>query len=224
MGGADRAVEMEAILARGGGVDTLDISSLDDYSEGLLRRLADRHQDQPGITVVPTIGYHYRVHAFDRDPRLLETPAHFDFLNPAEKAYVLSSAKQALEKDGFIVKSRREYPGIGTRFRKLLDSGAPLAMGTDVGSAAHFHGGAIWWELSAWRAFGATSRLALTAATATAARVLRDERAGGLKEGAYADFVLYTGDVEQGRFALERVRAVGKDGVLFVRDGRWVGE
>jgi imidazolonepropionase-like amidohydrolase len=77
--------------------------------------------------------------------------------------------------------------------------------------------------MEAWRAFGASSRKALTGATAAAARVLRDDRAGALKEGGYADFVLYSGDVERGRFDLARVRAVAKAGVLFVKDGVWVG-
>ena len=98
-----------------------------------------------------------------------------------------------------------------------------MATGTDVGSAAHFQAGGIWWELEAWRAFGAGSHKALIGTTAAAARVLRDDRAGSLKIGGYADFVLYSGDVEKGRFELDRVLAVAKGGVLFVEDGQWVG-
>jgi imidazolonepropionase-like amidohydrolase len=64
---------------------------------------------------------------------------------------------------------------------------------------------------------------ALTAATAMGARVLRDERAGMLKEGAHADFVLYSGDVEIGKFELATVRAVARGCVLFVQYGAWVG-
>jgi imidazolonepropionase-like amidohydrolase len=173
--------------------------------------------------VVPTVGYHYRIHAFDLDPRLVEASTNFDFLNPAERAFVLATAKQALEKDGFIVDSRRTYAGLKAKFVQLLTAGVPVGAGTDVGSAAHFHEGAIWWELNAWREFGARPRVALTAATATAARVLRDERAGTLKEGSHADFVLYAGDVEKGPFELGRVRAVAKANALFVRDGAWVG-
>ena len=55
------------------------------------------------------------------------------------------------------------------------------------------------------------------------ARALRDEPAGALKEGGYADFVLYSGDAEKGAFDLGRVRAVAKAGVLFVKDGEWIG-
>lgn len=217
MGGGDRAEALDAVL--GAGVDTIEISKLDRYPDRLLRRLRDRG----GITLIPTVGYHYRIHELDRDPRLLERPEHFEFLSAAEEAFVLARAREALEKDGFIVESRRTYADLGARFRRLLSAGVPLAVGTDVGSAAHFHAGAIWWELEAWRAFGASPRTALTAATATAARALRDERAGTLREGGHADFVLYAGDVETGPFELSRVRAVVKAGVLFVRDGSWVG-
>ncbi len=35
--------------------------------------------------------------------------------------------------------------------------------------------------------------------------------------------MLYRGNVEDGAFEQGRVVAVGKDGVLFVADGRWVG-
>ena len=114
-------------------------------------------------------------------------------------------------------------PGLRTKFQQLLATGTSLAIGTDVGPACHFQSGGIWWELEAWRAFGAGSRQALTAATAAGARVLRDERAGALKEGGYADFVLYSGDAEKGDFDLGRVRAVAKAGVLFVKDGEWIG-
>jgi len=153
----------------------------------------------------------------------VEVPTNFEFLNPIEHAFVLAKAQQALKEDGFVVNSRRTYANLEAQFRRLLALGVPIAAGTDVGSAAHFHTGAIWWELNAWTAFGAKPRTALTAATATAANVLRDARAGSLKEGSYADFVLYAGDVEKGRFELGRVRAVAKAGVLFVRDGKWVG-
>ena len=95
--------------------------------------------------------------------------------------------------------------------------------GTDAGSPLHVQAGAIWWELEAWRASGASHREALVAATVNAARVLRNPAAGRIAKGGPADFVLYRGNVEEGAFELRRVLAVGKAGVLFVADGRWVG-
>ncbi len=220
MGTIGSAQEMEALLPAGiDTIDDIDTTSADRYPDGLLRKL----KELPNVTLVPTIGYSYRIHAFDQHPRLLEAQSNFEFMTPEEKAFVLSTAKEALKKDQYVVNSRRVYPTLETKFRQLLATGVPIAIGTDVGSADHFHTGGIWWELEAWRAFGARPRDALTAATATGAGVLRDERAGVLKEGSHADFVLYSGDVEKGTFELERVRAVAKGCVLFVRDGAWVG-
>lgn len=60
-------------------------------------------------------------------------------------------------------------------------------------------------------------------ATENGARVLRADDIGHLVVGSRADFVLYRGNVEQGRFEMERVMAVGKSGVLYVADGKWAG-
>ena len=220
MGPIASAQEMNVQLRAGvDTIDDIDTTSAGRYPDALLREL----KQQPNVTLVPTIGYAYRIHAFDRDPRLLEAQANYEFMTPAEKEFVLAAAIEAFKKDGYIVGSRRVYGTLAGKFAQLLATGAPIATGTDVGSAGHFHAGAIWWELEAWRAFGARPRDALVAATVTAANVLRDQRAGKLEVGAHADFVLYSGDVEKGTFELERVRAVAKGGVLFVRDGKWVG-
>ena len=220
MGTAPSVEEMDALLpVRPDTIDHVDMTAAGGYPDGLLRRL----RESANATLVPTIGYSYRIHADDRDPRLVEAASNYEFMTAEEKAFVSSTARQALKRDGYITNSRRVYPTLKTKFRQLLATGLPVATGTDVGSAAHFHAGGIWWELEAMRAFGAAPRDALVAATAAGARVLRDERAGTLREGAYADFVLYSGDVEKGKFELEKVRAVGKEGVLFVEKGAWVG-
>jgi imidazolonepropionase-like amidohydrolase len=220
MGPVASAQEMEALLSAGvDTIDDIDTTAADRYPDDLLRKL----KALSNVTLVPTIGYSYRIHAFDRDPRLLDAQSNYQFMTPAEKAFVSATAREALKKDGYVVNSRKVYATLEAKFRQLLATGVPIATGTDVGSADHFQAGGIWWELEAWRAFGARPAEALTAATATGARVLRDERAGTLREGAHADFVLYSGDVEKGSFELERVRAVAKGGVLFVRDGAWIG-
>jgi imidazolonepropionase-like amidohydrolase len=98
-----------------------------------------------------------------------------------------------------------------------------MALGSDAGSPLQFQSGAIWWELESWRTLGATHREALIAATENGARVLNVSDRGRLVVGSRADFVLYAGNVEDARFDLVRVRAVGKAGVVYVLDGRWVG-
>lgn len=220
MGGANDQKELDALL--GQRIDTIDY--IDNSSEGRYSvDLLDRLKKKSGITLVPTVGYHYRIHAFDREPSLIEASSNYEFLSAPERSFVLSKAKEELRTNGYVKKSRDTYPSIGRKFRQLLATGIPIAMGTDVGTAGQFHVGAIWWELESWRAFGVQPRDALAAATVTAARVLREDRVGSLSSGSYGDFVLYSGNVEKGRFDVGRIRAVGKGGVLFVNDRRWVG-
>jgi len=221
MGPIGSAHEMTALITAGvDTIDDIDTTPAKHYP----RELLDGLKTLPDVTLVPTIGYAFRIEAFDRDPSLIDAPSNYEFMTPAEKAFVGLTAKEALKKDGYVVNSRRIRATLETKFRELLATRAPMATGTDAGSADHFHSGAIWWELEAWRSFGAQPREALVAATATAARVLRDPRAGSLQVGSRADFVLYAGDAEKGRFTLERVRAVARDGILFVRDGAWIGD
>lgn len=214
------AARLPALLALGvDTIDDIDTTAAVRYPDASLRRLATIGD----VTLVPTIGYPFRVRAYERDARQAAAAANYEFMTPEEKAFVQATARAALKSDPYIVNNRRVYATLAAKFRQLLATGIPMATGTDVGSADHFHAGAIWWELEAWRAFGARPRQALVAATKNGGRALRDRHAGALAEGSYADFVLYAGDVEKGPFALGRVRAVARDGVLFVRDGAWVG-
>jgi imidazolonepropionase-like amidohydrolase len=109
------------------------------------------------------------------------------------------------------------------KLAQLRSIGLPMAIGSDAGSPLHFQAGAIWWELEAWRAAGASHREALTAATVHAAQALRTADVGRLAVGSRADFVLYRGNAEAGAFEQARVLAVGKGAVLYVADGRWIG-
>ena len=172
--------------------------------------------------LVPTPGVPYRTVAYANDAALLEDAANFEFLSHADRAFVLANARQALTGRD-TERSRRIMPLLPGKLRQLRALGVPMAIGTDAGSPLHFQAGAIWWELEAWRATGASHREALIAATEHAARVLRAADVGRLAVGGRADFVLYRGNAEDGRFEQGRVLAVGKSGVLYVADGRWVG-
>lgn len=174
------------------------------------------------LVLVPTPGVPYRTTEYIRQPTLLEDAANFEFLTDAERAYVLDNARKALT-GADAERASRLRPLLPGKFRQLRETGLPMAIGSDAGSPLHFQAGAIWWELEAWRAMGVSHREALIAATEHAARVLGATDIGRLAVGSRADFVLYRGNVEVGAFALGRVLAVGKGGVLHVADGRWVG-
>jgi imidazolonepropionase-like amidohydrolase len=73
--------------------------------------------------------------------------------------------------------------------KKLASAGVPIALGTDAGTGAPY-GWSAHAELSDMVAAGMTPAQALTAATATSARVLRLDQLGTMAAGKSADFVV----------------------------------
>jgi len=200
--------------------DTLDYveQSGEPYPAAILDAIRSRRD----LILVPPVGIFHRTSTYLARPDAIDDPTNFEGFTPADRAFAVANAKKALEgPDG--ARARRLMPVLPAKLRQLRGLGLPVALGSDTGSPLHFQGGAIWWELEGWRAFGASAHDALVAATDGGARVLRATDVGRLAVGARADFVLYRGDVEQGRFDQGRVLAVGKEGVLFVEDGRWIG-
>ena len=177
---------------------------------------------QSGLTLVPTPGVPYRTGKYLADPKSIEQPENFAFLDPADRAFVLANARKDLAGPE-AARAQRLLTTLPAKFQQLRQLGVAMALGSDAGSTLHFQAGAIWWELEAWRLFGASHRDALRAATEQAARVLRADDIGRVAVGARGDFVLYRGNVESGHFDLARVLAVGKGGVVYVSQGRWIG-
>jgi imidazolonepropionase-like amidohydrolase len=165
------------------------------------------------LVLVPTPGVPYRTVQYLNNPALLDRPDNFQLLAAADRDFVLANARNNLAgADGD--RARQTLPSLPEKLRQLRELGLVMAVGSDAGSPLQFQAGAIWWELEAWRALGASHREALIAATAGGARVLRLDDVGRLTPGSRADFVLYRGDVESGPFDAARVLAVGKAGVL----------
>ena len=205
-----------ALTLRPDTLDYFDRSASERYSADLLAAI----RAQKDLVLVPTPGVPSRTIAYRDDPALAEAASNFEFLAPADRDFVVATARKDLGGPE-PARSARVLASLPAKFAQLRRLGLPMAVGSDAGSTLHFPGGAIWWELEAWRALGATHREVLTAATAHGARVLRTVDTGHLAVGARADFILYRGDVEQGRFEIDRVLAVAKDGVRFVADGAW---
>ena len=218
MGAGTLTEDVRAMLAAG--PDTLDYvdTTVAAYSGDVLRTIAA----QRDLTLAPTVGIHERRRAYLASPPLVEAPANFTFFQPAEQAFVLATARSDLAKDPSVLEAPQVFAALRTTLRQLRATGTPLSIASDTGSPLHFQGDAIWWELEAWRRLGVPHRAVLMAATAGGARVLRGMDVGRLEPGAIADFVLYRGHAERGGFEARRVRAVGKAGVLHVRDGQWI--
>lgn len=97
-------------------------------------------------------------------------------------------------------------------FKAALDAGVTIANGSDVGVFTH---GDNAKEIIALVDFGLTPPAALTAATATAAKVLHMEKEiGRVQPGLWADLVAVDGDPTKDITALKQVKFVMKGGVV----------
>ena len=98
-------------------------------------------------------------------------------------------------------------------FKAALKAGVTIGCGSDVGVFAH---GTNYRELEWMVRDGMSPVAALTAATATNAKILRREpELGRLRPGMLADVVAMPGDPTQDIKVIEHVAFVMKDGVIY---------
>jgi imidazolonepropionase-like amidohydrolase len=115
-------------------------------------------------------------------------------------------SKESLEKERRVGHVQRE------NFKKAVDAGINMVMGTDAGVYPH---GQNLKQLSRMVTFGMTPMQALQAATINAAKLLKQEQnIGALEVGRYADIIAVKGKPLNNISVLENVNFVMKAGVI----------
>jgi len=100
-------------------------------------------------------------------------------------------------------------------FRKCLEAGIPIVFGTDCGTPFNLHG-EQYDEFTYLMDFGMNHTQALTAATQTAAKLLRMwDEVGSVESGKFADIVAVDGNPMSSIKDIENMRFVMKDGVVY---------
>ena len=112
-------------------------------------------------------------------------------------------------------------PRMRESFRRALNGGVKIALGTDAGVFPH---GTNGHEFALMVQFGMTPMQAIVAGTSSGATLLGLEAdIGTVSAGRRADLVAVRGNPLQNIQILENVEFVMKDGVVFKRDGQVVG-
>ena len=172
-------------------------------------------------------GFFTRYNAYRANPRLIDRDAwvarRFEQPTVAD-ALITATRERFLNPPSSEQDLVDNFAAHRAKFRQLLNSGINLVVGSDSGSQGHFQGDAIWWELRAWRDNGASPGEIVKAATLRPAQMLKlDDDRGAIRIGARGDVLLYDGALEKGEFDLRGVKLIAKGGVVYVRNGRWVG-
>jgi imidazolonepropionase-like amidohydrolase len=96
-------------------------------------------------------------------------------------------------------------------FRFAREEDVVIGCGSDVGPFPH---GESFRELEWMVKLGMSPREALEAATSVAAKIIRRNDLGHIREGYLADLVAVEGDTHRNISAIAQVRFVMKDGVV----------
>jgi imidazolonepropionase-like amidohydrolase len=112
-------------------------------------------------------------------------------------------------------------PRMRDSFRRALNGGVKIALGTDAGVFPH---GTNGHEFTLMAQFGMTPMQAIVAGTSSSAALLGlEQEIGTVAAGRRADLVAVRGNPLQNIQLLEQVGFVMKDGVVFKRDGQVLG-
>ncbi|MEY2483732.1 MAG: hypothetical protein QOK24_2260 [Verrucomicrobiota bacterium] len=137
-----------------------------------------------------------------------------DLLSGTERA--VTGAEMAKMREGISHYPMSVDQG-GKNLLKAWRAGVPLVTGSDAGNFLVLHGPTVQHEIELWVAAGIPAEVALQAATANAAKLLRaDSRIGTVEEGKEATLLIVDGN------PLQDVRALSSISTVFLKGERVV--
>jgi len=147
--------------------------------------------------------------AYATDPDFFADPFFQKGADPAVVAQLRDPARQAqMAKSTSALRYRAGLEVAMANAKRLADAGVTLASGTDTGPPARFQGYFEHLELDLLARAGLTPPQILKAATGDAARCMGLRDVGVLRPGAWADFIVVTGDPLQDIKATKTLTAV----------------
>jgi imidazolonepropionase-like amidohydrolase len=154
------------------------------------------------VAVIPTLSRDYAVFVYESTPDFFKDPFFLRGLSVYKREIDLLSAparQQRLRGDAPTQDSKRQLAQGSRNLKMLADAGIPIAMGSDSGSipdrnAGRWVGFNEHLELEMMVKAGLTPMQALTAATGTAARVMKMDGVGLLQAGKWADLLVLNAD------------------------------
>jgi imidazolonepropionase-like amidohydrolase len=190
-----------------------------DGADGLAHLFVDRAPDPefgrfvaahhafvvPTLTVLESIALRPSGAALAKDPRFIPFIPPV-FLGNLERSFGLKSA------------SPMHYEGAEEAVKQLKAAGVPLLAGSDAPNPGTAHGASLHRELELLVKAGLTPLEALTAATATPARIFGLTDRGRIAQGLRADLLLVSGDPTQDILATRDIAGIWKAGVPFDRN------
>jgi imidazolonepropionase-like amidohydrolase len=136
------------------------------------------------------------------------SPRLIALLSPGDRQYALRTAERHNNPSPTSPVMRR-WHFLQENIRRLSAAGVPIGVGTDAGVSGTYHGWSTLHEMELLVASGLTPMQAITAATATSARLVGDgaER-GTIEPGKIADILLVKGSPDQNIEDVEQTAAV----------------
>jgi imidazolonepropionase-like amidohydrolase len=158
-----------------------------DVDEELIRLLRERD-----VCLSPTLMREVSTYVYESEPFFFADPFFLREAEPAVLAELRDPARQERLRTSPGAQPYKKALEVASRnLKRLQDAGVRIAMGTDTGPPGRFQGYFEHLELELMAKAGLTPRAVLLSATGDAARCVGlAGRAGTLRPGAWADFVV----------------------------------